>query len=177
MIKYAAFLRGINLGKKQVKMEKLRTVLSGQGLKNVKTLLASGNAVFETDEDNPEILKRKMEENLQDAFGFEIPVILRTSTYLHSLELQNPFGKISAPPGTGYYVTFLPVKSVSKLNIPYESPEKVFRVIRLSEGEVYSIVTPSKSGGTVDLMDFLEKQFGKFITTRNWNTVKKIAAI
>jgi uncharacterized protein (DUF1697 family) len=29
--------------------------------------------------------------------------------------------------------------------------------------------------GTVDAMEILEKEFGKDITTRNWNTVQKVA--
>ena len=49
-MKYVALLRGINIGKKQVKMEILRSVMEDAGYTNVKTLLASGNVIFETTE-------------------------------------------------------------------------------------------------------------------------------
>ena len=47
MTRYAAFLRGVNLGKRTVKSAELVTALEGLGLTNVKTLLASGNALFD----------------------------------------------------------------------------------------------------------------------------------
>jgi uncharacterized protein (DUF1697 family) len=49
MIKYVAFLRGINVGgKRLIKMEDLRRVVESIGLKNVRTFIASGNVLFET---------------------------------------------------------------------------------------------------------------------------------
>jgi uncharacterized protein (DUF1697 family) len=47
-------------------------------------------------------------------------------------------------------------------------------VIRaVQPGHVVSVLDLDK-GGTIDAMAILEKEFGKQITTRNWNTVEKI---
>jgi len=48
MTRYVAFLRGINLGKRRVKMEQLRRHFEGFGLENVATFIASGNVVFDS---------------------------------------------------------------------------------------------------------------------------------
>ncbi len=65
MIKYAAFLRGINVGgKKLIKMEALRRVVESLGLKNVRTFIASGNVLFETSQTNRDALTRKIEKKL-----------------------------------------------------------------------------------------------------------------
>ena len=51
LIKYAAFLRGINVGGHTIiKMGELRKVFESLGFWNVKTVLASGNVLFEAPE-------------------------------------------------------------------------------------------------------------------------------
>jgi uncharacterized protein (DUF1697 family) len=49
--------------------------------------------------------------------------------------------------------------------------------LRVSEREVCSVLTLSPNSGTTKAMDILEKEFGKNVTTRNWNTVIKIAQL
>jgi len=73
------------------------------------------------------------------------------------------------------YVSFFADKAVSDLQIPYESPDKDFLIFRVDEREVYSnlYVRPN---ARPDSMNILEQAYGKAITTRNWNTVVKIAA-
>ncbi|MBI1730339.1 DUF1697 domain-containing protein [Candidatus Acetothermia bacterium] len=57
MTRYAAFLRGINVGgKKIIKMAELREAVESLGFRNVRTILASGNLLFDAPETNPSIL-------------------------------------------------------------------------------------------------------------------------
>jgi uncharacterized protein (DUF1697 family) len=57
MVRYAAFLRGINVGgHRKIKMETLRQQFESLELQNVKTLLNSGNVLFETPEADPSAL-------------------------------------------------------------------------------------------------------------------------
>jgi len=163
---YIAFLRGINVG-----------------AKNVKTLLASGNVIFETKLTNLEQMRTKIETTLEKEFGFTIYVILRKKEDIKKLITDNPFKHIVVTPETRFYVTFFSEKPQPKA-IPYKSPEKDLKILRISENEVCTFLTVSKNRGTTDMMEFLEKEFGsppseagKKMTTRNWNTVKKIAAL
>jgi uncharacterized protein (DUF1697 family) len=86
----------------------------------------------------------------------------------------SPFEDVTVTSQTRLYVTFLSEKPASNLEIPYESPEKDFRILSVSDSEVCSVLTLTPNRGTTKAMDILEKEFGKNITTRNWNTVQKI---
>ncbi len=169
-------LRGINVGShKQVKMEVLRKVFESLGFSHVKTFLNSGNVVFETERSDPGVLKTKIEEVLKKEFGFEISVLVRSMDEIRKLVESAPFKEVVVTPQTRLYVTFLSDKPKSKLKIPYESPERDFKILRISENEVCSVIAVSSNRNTTDLMSMIEKEFGKAVTTRNWNTVTKLS--
>ena len=100
--------------------------------------------------------------------------MLCTIEKIENLVDENPFKKVPVTAFTRLYVTFLSEKPKTNLKIPYESPKKDFKIIRVSSGTVCSVGTLSKNGQTIDLMSFLEKEFGKKVTTRNWNTITRI---
>ncbi|MCI0538001.1 MAG: DUF1697 domain-containing protein [Verrucomicrobiales bacterium] len=175
MDKYVAFLRGINVGgHKPVKMDELRKAFEALGFQKVKTLLASGNVLFDTPKAKPLSLTRSIEAKLEEAFGHKIDVLLRSIGEIKALADSRPFQKIKVTPQTRLYVTFLSEKPKSDLKVPHESADKNFTILRVSNSEVCSVLTLSLKGRTVDLMDVLEKVFGKNVTTRNWNTITKI---
>ncbi len=174
-IRYVALLRGINVGGKMVRMEKLRTMFASLGYTNIKTLLNSGNVLFESNEKNTTKLLLAIESNLTKTFGFEILTILRTVNEIQEIVDEQPFKNIPVTPLTRLYVTFLTDKHHDMLRIPNESEGKDFTILRVSKDTVFSIATLSPQKGTTDAMVILEKEFGKKITTRNWNTVVKIA--
>ena len=64
MTRYAAFLRGVNLGKRTVKSAELKAAFEALGFENVKTLLASGNVLFDTKPSKS--LKGKIEAGLKE---------------------------------------------------------------------------------------------------------------
>lgn len=175
MMKYIAFLRGINVGgHKKVKMEELKKTFEALGFENVKTLLASGNVIFSAPPENESTLVQKIEKKLETAFGHEIGVLIRKIETLQKLAEANPFAGIEVTPQTRLYVTFLAEKSSSSLKIPYETPDRNFIILSATGSEVCSVLTLSPDSRTVDLMSILEKEFGRKITTRNWNTIQKI---
>jgi uncharacterized protein (DUF1697 family) len=174
MIKYAAFLRGINVGGVTVKMDKLKKTFETLGFKNVKTLLASGNVLFAAPAASESTLVNKIEKKLETAFGREIGVLVRKIKELQRLAEADPFAGIKVTPQTRLYVTFLAEKNKSRLKIPHETPDKNVGIIRATDREVHSVVMLSPTSRTVDLMSLLEKEFGRKVTTRNWNTIEKI---
>ena len=175
MSKYIAFLRGINVGgHKSVKMEELRKAFESMRFKNVKTLLASGNVLFQAPQANTNTLSKKIEEKLKKTFGHEINVIIRTIEELQHLFEANPFKGVKVTPQTRLYITFLSEKAKSDLQVPFESSDKNFKIIRVTESEICSVLTLSPTKNTIDLMNILEKEYGKKVTTRNWNTIIKL---
>jgi uncharacterized protein (DUF1697 family) len=177
MTSFVAFQLGINVGKRQVKMAFLKDVLENAGFKNVRTILASGNVVFEADEIDPTKLTLNLNVLLTASFGFEIKNIVRTIDEIQKLVNSDPFKEIAVTPATRLYITFLTEPVNSNVHIQYESEDKDFRILRATEREVVSVKTLTEKSGTTDAMQILTKLYGKNITTRNWNTILKIAVI
>jgi uncharacterized protein (DUF1697 family) len=172
--KYVALLRGINVGgHHKVPMAALRETLEKMGFQQVKTLLNTGNISFEAEKQDEKGLAAKIATQLEKTFGFPVPVIIRKADEIGKVVAANPFEKINVTKATRLYVSFLPDVSKSKLTIPYTSSDESFTIISVMGQTVFSVLNLDKSG-TVDAMKILEKEFGKNITTRNWNTVVKI---
>ncbi len=174
--KYVAFLRGINVGgKSKVGMAELRIALQSIGLTNVKTLLNSGNVVFESTKNDQSELKQAIEQKLEDEFGRQISVIIRPIQRIQQIVDSQPFADIEVTPEVRLYVSFLPENPLSpKLSIPYKSPDMSFDILDVIDGAVFSLLSLTPGKGTPESMAILEKEFGRGITTRNWNTVCKL---
>jgi uncharacterized protein (DUF1697 family) len=92
--RYAAFLRGINLGRRRVTGDDLRAVFAGAGFTGVGTFLASGNVVFETPATAPSAddgLTAGIEAALERSLGYAVPTFLRTEPELRSIVALAPF--------------------------------------------------------------------------------------
>ncbi|HEX4297411.1 MAG TPA: DUF1697 domain-containing protein, partial [Devosia sp.] len=89
MTRYAAFLRGVNLGKRTVRSAELKAAFEAMGFGAVKTLLASGNVLFETRPGKG--LKATIEAGLKQQFGFEVGTVLRSADELEAMVAADPF--------------------------------------------------------------------------------------
>ncbi|MCB2221191.1 MAG: DUF1697 domain-containing protein [Bacteroidetes bacterium] len=173
MNKYVSLLRGINVGgHKKVPMAELKKQYVKLGFKHVKTLLNSGNVVFEG---NDQKLSR-IPDHLEKAFGFEIPVITVPFDQIIKTAENDPFRTIRVTPQTRLYVTFLPNRHNNPIDIPFASKENSFQIIDQTDTLLFSVLDLGKTG-TVNAMNILEKAYGKNITTRNYNTILKIAKL
>ncbi len=173
---YIAFLRGINVGgNRLIKMDDLKKTFEKLGFLNVRSVLATGNIIFQTSRTDKEKLISDIQEQLQKDLHHPISVILVTREYMVRLIGKNPFKEINVLPETRLYVSFRPSEeTTSSLSIPYESPEKDFKILSVTDNEVCSVLTLSPERNSTDVMKILEKEYGKQITTRNWNTLIKI---
>lgn len=187
-MKYVAFMRGLNVGGHQVKMTDLKSLFESIGFQNVKTLLASGNVIFETDSSN---IQSRIEESFQKKYGYESRTIIRSIAEIERLIKLDPFKDINVTKNTRLYITFLNHRSDSpdyvhagrhgvktpsgkNFKIPYTSPDGTFKILHLSDSELSSTLELKDGKGTVDYMSVIEKEFGKDVTTRNWNTILRI---
>ncbi len=173
-MRYVALLRGINVGgKSKVSMEDLKKIFVSLGFLDIKTLLNSGNVIFSSDEKID--FRNTIEKALIDHYAKHIPVLVRNIEEIVDLVKKDPFKDIVVTKDTRLYVTFLSVPKKPSFSIPYISSDKAIHVLSASSREVCTAVTLLPQKNTTDMMVFLEKEFGKNITTRNWNTVIKIA--
>jgi uncharacterized protein (DUF1697 family) len=176
--RYIALLRGINVGgNKQIRMADLRALFVSLGFENVQTALASGNAAFDAESADRGALQAVIEGRIESTFGFPVSVIVMTRQHVETLVKDDPFAGINVTEDTYRYVTFLPEAPDGKIDLPYHTPGNDFTILRATDREVYSVLTLSPAFKTTDSMKVLETLFGKNITTRNWNTVLKIAEL
>ncbi len=174
--RYAAFLRGINVGGKNIiKMEAVKLAFIELGFTNVKTVLASGNVLFDSSVNETLPLAKKIEKQLALLAGKEISVIVRSQAAITALVKLNPFAGIKVTPETRLYVTFLPAKSTSRLKLPHKVDNGSFVILSTTNTEVFSVLTVTTDYNSIDGMKILERAYGKKITTRNWNTIEKVA--
>jgi len=175
VVPYAAFLRGINVGgHKPIKMDALRAAFVGMGFQKVNTVLVSGNVLFESRAEKAEAIAAKLEEGLKKVFGHEVGVMVRPVAELRKLAASNPFKDVRLTPQTRLYVTFLAEKPTPDRKAKLQSAGKNLKFLRVSDGEVCSGIDISPEQHTTDLMAQLEKELGRKVTTRNWNTVVRV---
>jgi uncharacterized protein (DUF1697 family) len=89
---YVALLRGVNLGKRQLKMEDLRKVATNLGVEDAKTYIASGNLLFRSGK-SEKALKVQLEAAIAEHMGARVGVMIRTAAELAGVVNANPFKK------------------------------------------------------------------------------------
>jgi|ERR1700690_674910 len=172
-MKYAAFLRGINVGGNVlIKMAELKKVLENAGFENVKTILASGNVVFEAKEKDAKKIARAIEVALHKKWKRDISVNIQSIETLKRFAAAQPFKSVKVTPQTRLYVTFLPEKPKNHLKLP--SSSKDIRTLKTTDSAIFNSIEISPEHATLDLMTVLTKHYGPEITTRNWNTIQKV---
>lgn len=172
---YIAFLRGINVGgHHKVPMADLRAELASLDLHHIVTLLNTGNIIFDTAETDLPGLQTKISAHLEQAFGFRIPTLLKTSANILYLLKREPFSKIQVTKETRLYVSFLWNDPIPELNLPWANEDGSYSILDIVDNSIISVLDLAVSG-TPKGMESLEKRFGKEMTTRNWNTILKIA--
>ena len=162
--RYAAMLRGINLGSRnRVAMPALRELFEALGHKDVETYVQSGNVAFSaSSKPDPAALAKRIAEDL----GVESPVIVRSGSELAKLVRNNPFtGEAAA-----FHVTLLDAKpkaaDVKAIDAERFAPDE-FAVV----GKDVYLRCPKGYGVSKLSNAFWEKRLGRVATTRNWKTV------
>lgn len=106
-----------------------------------------------------------MERHLGKAFQ----TIIRPSSFLRLLIERDPFSEFDLPTDAKPVVTFLRRPHEGALKLPIVQAHA--SILRLECTEVFSAYVPNKKGPV--FMALLEKTFGKAITTRTLETVRK----
>jgi uncharacterized protein (DUF1697 family) len=173
MTTVVALLRGVNIGgHHKVGMETLKELLASLALKDVRTYIQSGNAVFRTGERDLAALSGRIEDALERKFGFRPGVMLRTAEELRGVIERNPFAGRDLDPAR-LVVMFLASEPAadaqSKLREISIEPEEVF----LDGREMY-IYFPVGQGRSKLPWAAIDKAIRTPGTARNWRTVTRL---
>jgi uncharacterized protein (DUF1697 family) len=175
-IRRVALLRAVNVGGHGVlKMESLRRAFFGLGFTDVRTLLQSGNVVFTSPVDEPEAeMAGRIKACLRDTLAIETTVFLRTRRELEKLVRRDPFGDEAAGWDVKKYVAFLERKPKPGLTDPVLSAKDGLTLFSVEGREAFLLL--GRVNGRYGFPNqFIETRLDIAATTRNWNTVVKLA--
>ena len=171
MTRYAAFLRGVNVGGVNLKMAEVAKALEDAGFTNVRTILATGNVLLDS-RSGVDAVRKKAEKALRDGFGYDAWVLAYDLDTVRAISKRFPFER--EVDGHHSYVTFVTDSDVldelAELGRDAGAHEKIKR----GKGVVYWQV-PNK--GTLDTTigkTMGKKRYKSSTTTRNLRTVEKV---
>jgi len=173
MMKYAAFLRGINVGgKNKIKMETLREICAALGFENVRTYINSGNIIFETTIIDDKKIAEQIETATEKEFGSQIKTIVRSLAEIEEIIKNNPFAG-----------QFENAKDLHVFFLDEELPDEKRELLLSNNNENEMFIVRNREifcllrvGVSDSLMgkDYIGKKLKVSATARNWRTVNKV---
>ena len=174
MTRYVALFRGINVGRaKRIAMADLRALLASLGYRNVRTLLNSGNAVFDAGTEAPAAIAKTIRKAVAGKLGVDALVIVKSAKEIADAVAGNKLGAIATDPSRFLVVFAQDAKSLAALNA-LTKVEWSDDVLYVGKHAAYAWC----ANGLLEskLAIALLKGYGETCTTRNWATVGKIYA-
>jgi uncharacterized protein (DUF1697 family) len=170
MTRYAAFLRGVNVGGVNLKMAEVAKAFEEAGFTNVRTILASGNVLMES-RSGVDAVRKKAEKALRDAFGYDAWVLAYDIETVRTISDNFPFER--EVEGHHSYVTFVTDEKVldelAALGKDAGPDEKVKR----GKGVIYWQAPKGTLGTTIGKTMGM-KRYKSSTTTRNLRTLDKV---
>ncbi len=174
MQKYITFLRAINVGGHNVKMDVLREKFEEMGFTNVESFIASGNIIFDSEIEDTTTLKDKIEVHLEESLGYEVVTLIRTKSEVSAIAEYKPFSDAELESAGALNVAFLaaPLNGMAKAALArLKTGIDDFHV---SGCEVYWLCKRKQSESTFSNAVF-EKTLKVCATFRGIKTVRKLA--
>lgn len=173
MTLHVAFLRGVG-GPRPAPGAKLVACLGGAGYDRVRPVMATGNVIF------GQAGKRKAPEEaaisdlLERHFGYPLPAVLRTGDAVLGMVDEAPFHGVDAD-RLVRFVALLAADAPEASAFPEPGRDAGYRLVERRERDLLFLIDRDVVR-TPDVMARLERAFRKRLTTRNWNTMEKLAA-
>lgn len=164
---YIIILRGINVsGKNKLPMQDLRDLLNDLGFENIQTYIQSGNVVLKS-EKIKEVVSSIISEGIQNTFGYEVPVLVKTVVEWEKAIANNPYKEVAPKQ---QYFTFLSA-------IPKEKTIEITNIKEDAYTIIEDVIYVNAVGGygrTKLTNNLFEKKFKITATTRNLKTTMKL---
>ena len=174
---WGAFLRGINLGNRRMKMAELKDCLEAAGFAEVKTIAASGNARLRASGAG-DAIKSRLEKAIGARFGFPVGVVLRARDELEAMLDDHPFGTLDRKADFTRHV--LMFDQPLPEGVVLDSLPGNTEILRIDPREIYIAAYRQPDGRYTEHVEEVLKplyaRIGKtnLDTMRNWNTIEKI---
>lgn len=174
---FVSVLRAINLGAhNRIAMADLRAMCDKIGLVNAKTLLVSGNLVFESAVTSSETLERQLEAASTKYLGVTTDYFVRSAKEWQAIIDANPFpAEANSDPARLVMMCLREAPGAAAVKA-LQSAIKGRETVRASGKQAY-FVYPDGMGRSKLSITMIEKALGTRGTARNWNTVLKLGGL
>lgn len=177
MATYIALLRAINVtGYNRISMTALREMLTDMNLRDVRTLVQSGNVVFTGRAQAPARLEKALERATAERLGVTTEYMVRSPDEWQAVIDRMPFvNEAKAAPKLALVMALKTAPAAGTADAFVRSlsgPE----LVRVDGRHVY-LVYPTGVGTSRLTGALIEKRLGVRGTARNWNTVLKLGAM
>ena len=172
-MRYVALLRAVNVGGRKVTMKELREMAEGLGYENVRTLIASGNLVFDTKKTSNAKLEAALEAAIEKTFGLFSEVMVRDPAEWDAIIKANPLPK-KAKEDPAHLVCLVckdkpDTKAIDAWLKTFREKYDKGEQLKIVGREIYIDYGPSIGESKLILPKKLCTG-----TARNWNTVLKL---
>ena len=171
---YVALLRGIGPLNPNMRNEKLRGVFEDLGFDNVRTVITTGNVLFESRSAALRRFEAQVEDALPKMLGFSSTTIVRSKKELQDLVGNARLKRLVRAYEKDVDVTFFKRRARVEPLLPYRPGDRDYTIHALDDRTVGSVVEPRGGSKPPDYMQWIEKHFGKEVTTRTYGTVERI---
>ena len=171
---FIALIRGINVGgHRKVPMTELRVLLTDSGFLNVKTYIQSGNVIFQSAGTEKKDLEAHIHNVINDCFGFEVPVLVRTADDLKTMFNNCPF---SEEEKVNSYFTML--SEIPDKNLAEEASKRIYPNEEFIIFKDCIYFYSSEGYGKVKFnLSYFEKKLKVNATSRNYKTIVKLLSL
>ena len=175
MGQYVALLRGIMPSNPNMQQAKLKGVLESLGFARVRPVLGSGTVVFESAERSAAALETRMESAWPKQLGFSSTTIVRSRTELDRIIALDPYAGLEHRKDTYLLVTFFKRRPKLPFSPPFQPDGLPWRIVASDDRAIFNVIDTT-TGQTPNSMNWLDRTFGRDITSRTWKTVLRIRA-
>ena len=176
---YLAFLRGINLGNRRIKMDHLAELFRELKFTDVSTFIASGNVIFSSKSADPVKLAAQIAAHLEKSLGYEVDTFLRTRAEVAALAAQQPFSAAEmADPANTIHVGFFAAPLPAAQQRGLEACRSEFDALRVIGSDYWWLCRRIKSHES-KIWASKELKALKLTSSsmRNLTTLRKLAAL
>jgi uncharacterized protein (DUF1697 family) len=168
--RYVALLRGVS--PLNAKMPELTACFESAGFTSVRTVLSSGNVVFNSELTNQAVIEALAEKAMATCLGRTFYTIVRDVAALQTLLAADPYAEHGIPPDAKRVVSFFREEPSPTVSLPLA--QDMASVFLVRGREAFTAYRPSEKGPV--FMTLIERAFGKDVTTRTLATVAKCVA-
>jgi uncharacterized protein (DUF1697 family) len=173
---YLALLRGINVGgKNKLPMKDLVDEFVHAGCGEVRTYIQSGNVIFRADPGISARLPGLITTQIQKRFGYQVPVVLRTTEQIGHVIENNPFIAAGVAEDELHVLFLADIPATARIAglDPDRSPPDRFE---LRGQEVY-LQLPRGVAASKLTNQYFDSKLATTSTGRNWRTVTQLFAM